>query len=364
MAEIFFTGFPGFLGSELVPRILARAAGDSAVCLVQPKFAALARQRAREIEARDPRCASRIRLVEGDITRPGLGLSGADLAALERDTAEIFHLAAIYDLSVRRAVGMKVNVDGTRNMLDAAAGCAGLRRFQYVSTCYVSGRYAGIFRESDLSKGQKFNNFYEETKYLAEVEVQERMRAGLPATIYRPAIVVGDSRTGDTQKYDGPYFAIRWLLKQPGVAVMPVVGDATRHRLNLVPRDFVIGAIAHLSGLPAAAGKVYQLADPEPLTIDEILTAVARATGRLMIRVPLPVGIAKAAIDWVPGVYRLMQIPSSTIDYFVHPTFYDSANTMADLAGTELRVPPLRSYLPTLVSFMKVHPELSSEAMA
>ena len=75
-------------------------------------------------------------------------------------------------------------------------------------------------------------------------------------------------------------------------------------------------------------------------------------------------GIAKAAIDWVPGVYRLMQIPSSTIDYFVHPTFYDPANTLADLKGTDLQVPPLRSYLPALVSFMRVHPELGSEAMA
>jgi len=120
---------------------------------------------------------------------------------------------------------MKVNVEGTRHMLDFADGCSSLRRFQYVSTCYVSGRYAGIFRETDLSKGQTFNNFYEETKYLAEVEVQEQMRQGLPATIYRPAIVVGDSRTGDTQKYDGPYFAIRWLLRQPGIAIMPVVGD-------------------------------------------------------------------------------------------------------------------------------------------
>jgi nucleoside-diphosphate-sugar epimerase len=362
MAKLFFTGFPGFLGSELVPRVLLRSEGDEAVCLVQPKFAALARQRARDIEAREPRCAGRIHLVEGDITRPGLGL--ADAVALQRETSEVYHLAAVYDLSVRRAVGMKVNVEGTRNLLDFAAGCAGLRRFQYVSTCYVSGRYAGIFRETDLAKGQAFNNFYEETKYLAEIEVRERMKGGLPATIYRPAIVVGDSRTGDTQKYDGPYFAIRWLLKQPGIAIMPVVGDSTRCRLNLVPRDFVIGAITYLSGQEKAVGKTYQLADPEPLTIDEILTAVAKATGRLMIRVPLPVGVAKAAIDWVPGVYRLMKIPSSTIDYFVHPTFYDPSNTLADLQGTDLRVPPLRSYLPTLVSFMRVHPELGSEAMA
>ena len=361
MSTLFFTGFPGFLGSELVPRVLGRSADDVALCLVQPKFAALARQRIQEIEARDPRLAGRVRLVEGDITRAGLGLT--DAAAIARDVSEVYHLAAVYDLSVPRSVGMKVNVDGTRHVLDFAETCSGLRRFQYVSTCYVSGRYAGIFRESDLVKGQKFNNYYEETKFLAEVEVQERMKNGLPATVYRPSVVVGDSHTGATQKYDGPYVAIRWLLRQPGVAIMPVVGDTTRTRLILVPRDFVIDALAYLSGLPAAVGKVYQLADPHPLTVDEILTAIAKATGRVVVRVPLPLGLAKAAINWVPGVYRLMQIPSSSIDYFVHPTFYDTTNVLTDLAGSGLEVPPLRSYIPTLVAFTKAHPEVSSEAM-
>lgn len=362
MATHFFTGFPGFLGSELVPRVLARSPEERAVCLVQPKFAALAAQRAKEIETREPGLAGRIRIVEGDITRPGLGL--ADIAALQREVAEVWHLAAVYDLSVPRAVGMKVNVDGTKHVLAFAESCAGLRRLQYVSTCYVSGRYAGIFRETDLVKGQKFNNFYEETKFLAEVAVQEAMKGGLPATVYRPAVVVGDSRTGETQKYDGPYFAIRWLLRQPGLAIMPVVGDTHRTRLNLVPRDFVLGAIAYLSALERSAGKVYQLADPEPPTIDEVLTLVAHAAHRLVVRVPLPVAVAKAAIDWVPGVYRLMQIPSSSIDYFVHPTYYDSSQTQADLAGSGLAAPPLRSYLPTLVSFMRAHPEVGSEAMA
>jgi thioester reductase-like protein len=362
MSTLFFTGFPGFLGSELVPRVLRRAEGDRALCLVQPKFTGLARQRIAEIEAREPKLAGRIQIAEGDITRAGLGLT--DAGALASDITEIYHLAAIYDLSVPRAVGMKVNVEGTRNMLDFAETCGGLRRFQYVSTCYVSGRYTGIFRERDLVKGQKFNNFYEETKFLAEVDVQERMKKGLPATIYRPSIVVGDSHTGATQKYDGPYFAIRWLLRQPGIAIMPVVGDTQRTRLNLVPRDFVMDALVYLSGLPQAVGKVYQLADPDPLTIDEILDAIAKATGRMVVRVPLPLGVAKAAIDWVPGVYKLMQIPSSSIDYFVHPTFYDSANTLADLAGSGIEVPPLRSYLSTLVAFTKAHPEVGSEAMA
>lgn len=361
MATHFFTGFPGFLGSELVPRVLARSPEEQVVCLIQRKFTDLALRRVQEIEARDPRAAGRIRLVEGDITQPGLGL--ADPALLQSEVTEVWHLAAIYDLSVRRKVGLQVNLEGTRNILDFAEGCAGLRRVQYVSTCYVSGKFAGIFRETDLAKGQVFNNSYEETKFLAEMEVRERMKRGLPATIYRPAVVVGDSRTGDTQKYDGPYYAIRWLLKQPGVAIMPVVGDSHRTRLNLVPRDFVTEAISYLSAQDKSLGKTYQLADSEPLTIDEILTAVAKATGRMMIRVPLPVGLAKAAIDWVPGVYRLMQIPSSTIDYFVHPTYYDTTNTRADLAGTGIEVPHLRSYLPTLVSFMRVHPELSSDAM-
>ena len=76
------------------------------------------------------------------------------------------------------------------------------------------------------------------------------MRAGMPATIYRPSIVVGDSRTGETQKYDGPYFAMQWLLRQKRVAIMPVVGSPSDTEFNVVPRDFVIDAITWLSGAP------------------------------------------------------------------------------------------------------------------
>jgi thioester reductase-like protein len=361
MATILFTGFPGFLGSELVPRVLARSAGDRAACLVQAKFAALARARAAALTARDPSLAGRIDLVEGDITAKGLAL--ADAGAIARDVAEIYHLAAVYDLSVPRALGLRVNVDGTRNVLDFAAACPALRRFQYVSTCYVSGRLPGTFREEDLQRGQAFNNAYEETKYLAEVLVQERMKAGLPATIYRPAIVVGDSASGATQKFDGPYFVIRWLLRQGRVAVLPTVGDVRASTVNLVPRDFVVGAIAYLSGREASRGRVYHLADPAPLTVDGLIDAIAAATGRRVLRVPLPLALAKGAIDRVPGVYRLMQIPSSAIDYFVHPTRYATDHAREDLAGSGLSVPPLPSYLDRLVAFVRDHPEIGAQAM-
>jgi thioester reductase-like protein len=343
---IFFTGFPGFLGAELLPRLLRRSPDMRARCLVQPKFAALARERA----AGNPR----IEIVEGDITAP--------FEIPTDDIVEIYHLAAIYDLMVKRDFGMRVNVDGTRHVLDFAERCRSLRRFQYISTCYVSGRYDGTFTELDLEKGQTFNNYYEETKYLAEVDVQKRMRGGLPATIYRPSVVVGDSRTGATQKYDGPYFVMQWLLRQPRLAFLPMAGNPKRHRFNVVPRDFIISAIEHLSALPQSLGRVYQLADPDPLTVDETVNAVAQATGRTVVRIPLTRGIAKFSLDHVPGVYRLMRIPSAAVDYFVHPTLYDTTNAQADLGA--LKIPRFRDYLPQLVDFVRAHPEIGSAAMA
>jgi thioester reductase-like protein len=362
MKAIIFTGFPGFLGSELVPRVLRRAADAQVICLVQPRFAALAKRRANEIEQSDPSHRGRIRIVEGDITQQDLGLPNA--AELARDTHEIFHLAAVYDVSVERELAMKVNVEGTRNVLAFAERVPDLRRLHHISTCYVSGRYPGRYTERDLDVGQQFNNAYEETKFLAEVAVHAAMKSGMKATVYRPSIVVGDSRTGATQKYDGPYYVIRWVLRQPKIAIMPVIGRPERFHVNIVPRDYVVGAIDRLSGMDVSAGKVYQLADPEPLSVDGFLRALARATQHRIIRIPLPLRIAKEAIDRVPGVFALMKIPSSVVDYFVHPTEYTNIEAVRDLQGTAVLPPHVDEYLPTLVDFVRRHPDITSAAMA
>ena len=346
MPSIFFTGVPGFLGSELLPRVLGRT-DDDALCLVQPKFRALAEQRI------PPKFAGRIRLVEGDITQ---ALDHVDA----RDIREVWHLAAVYDLAVPRDAGMRINVEGTRRVLDLAARAPRLERVHYFSTCYVSGRYPGVWREDDLEKGQKFNNFYEETKQLAEVEVRKR---GLPSTIYRPSVVVGDSATGATQKFDGPYFVLQWLMRQPKIAVLPVVGRPSRYRFNVVPRDFVMNAIEYLSALPQSVGKTYAIADPSPLTVDETIETLAEAGDRKVIRVPLTKGIAKGSLQYVPGVYRLLRIPPTAVDYFVHPTLYDTTNSTADLAGSRIVAPRLRDYMPRLVEFWRAHREIGSAAM-
>jgi thioester reductase-like protein len=361
MDILLFTGFPGFLGRELLPRVLARRPSAEALCVVQAKFAGQAREAAEELGRRLPHTQGRIRLVTGDICQGGLGL---DAGSWLDGVVELHHLAAVYDLGVSREVGTAVNVVGTRNVLDLAERCRRLERLHYVSTCYVSGRYPGRFTEEDLERGQAFNNLYEETKHRAEVEVRARMRGGLPATIYRPAITVGDASTGVTQKYDGPYFAIQWLLRQPGkLAVMPVVGDLTSH-INVVPRDFVVAAIAHLAGLPGSSGQTYQLADPAPLTAREMLAAIGRALGKRLVLLPLPVGLAKAAIEKVPGVYRLLRIPAPLIDYFVHPTSYDTRNAAEGLSGSGIACPPFTAYVDRLVAFVRAHREVGAAPMA
>ncbi len=362
MGILLFTGFPGFLGSALLPRVLSRAPEHRAACLVQSKFADLARRRARELETTHKEIEGRIDLVEGDITLPGLGLKTP--AGFDRSVVEIYHLAAIYDLGVKREFAMKINVEGTRRVLDFAGECPALKRFQYISTCYVSGTHHGDFSESHLDCGQRFHNFYEETKFLAEVDVQKRMRQGLPTTIYRPAIVVGDSTTGSTQKYDGPYSLIRLLLRQPKMAVMPMIMGAGKAEVNVVPRDFVLDAMTFLSGRPESRDCVFQLADPNPLTVNEMLEELTRATGRRVVRIPLPLGLAKFSLRYVPGVEWLLQIPPDSLEYFMHPGHYLTAETQAALASGGIRCPRFPEYAGRLVKFVEAHPEIGAAAMA
>src|SRR5699024_5819862 len=136
--------------------------------------------------------------------------------------------------------------------------------------------------------------------FLAEREVAAARDAGLPTTIYRPAIVVGDHRTGKTQKFDGPYFLINWLLRQPKLAAIPSVSGSSMARFNVVPCDFIIDAIDHLSGLEVSLNRPYQLCAPNPLTVDEPLDATAQAVDRRLLHVPFSPALAATLLERVP----------------------------------------------------------------
>lgn len=362
MRTLLLTGFPGLLGSALLPRLLRADGGLEAICLVQERYLPAARSRVGALATVEPGLARRIRLEPGDITRPGLGLEAP--ASVARQVRQIHHLAALYDVTATRERAHRVNVEGTRNVLDFAGSCPRLERLHYMSTCYVSGRRPGVVREDELEGAGPFNNVYEETKHHAEVAVRARMDAGLPATVYRPAIVVGDSRTGRTRKYDGPYFVIRFLDRQPGVALMPMVGEPRRTRVNVVPLDFVADAMAHLAGLDASKGRAYHLADPDPLTVDGMLREVARGLGKPVLRIPLPGGLVRRALEVVPGLERWAGVPAEALDYFTHPARYDPSNTLRDLEGSGIRVPRFGDYVDILVDFVRRNPDVRPDAMA
>ena len=356
------TGFPGFLGSALLPLLLARREDARAVCVVQARHRDEAERRVLEIESAHHHTIDRIELRNGDITHPGLGLdAGPDLLD---EVSEVWHLAAVYDLAVGEAVARRVNVDGTARVLDLCASLPALRRLQYVSTCYVSGRHQGEYAEDDLDTGQPFRNHYEATKFEAEVLVRKAMADGLPATVYRPGIVVGDSRTGRTQKYDGPYYLAAFLRRQPlPVAVVPAVGDPDRVRVCLVPRDFVVAAMDELSVLDVSDGRTYALTDPAPPTVREVVDAFARHLAKKVVWLPLPLGLTRTVVGSVPGMERLLGVPAESLEYFASPTTYSTRNTDDDLAGTGLRCPEFGTYAGRLLAFMDAHPEVGSEAM-
>ena len=359
---LLLTGFPGFLASALLPRLLSRRPGARAVCVVQQHHLAEARLRLVELEDVHPDVAGRVDLAVGDVTAPGLGLEEAWLR--QDGVTEVWHLAAVYDLAVPPEPARRVNVEGTARVLDLCGSLPDLERLHHVSTCYVSGRYDGDFPEDGLEQGQPFRNHYESTKYDAERLVRAAIADGLPATIYRPGIVVGDSATGETQKYDGPYFIAQFLARQPGpVALVPRVGDPDAVRVCLVPRDFVVDAMDALSVLDASVGRTYALTDPDPPTVRQVVDRFARHLGKRVTWVPLPLGPTHALIDQVPGVERLLGLPAEAVDYFASPTTYSTTNTTTDLAGTDVRCPSFETYADRLLDYRETHPEVSAEAM-
>jgi nucleoside-diphosphate-sugar epimerase len=176
-------------------------------------------------------------------------------------------------LAVDQKLARAVNLEGTKNVNEFARSIQGLNRYNYVSTCYVAGRRTGKILETELQHDAGFRNYYEETKYLAEVEV-ETLKEEIPVTIFRPSVVVGDSGTGETAKYDGIYYLIHYLRKAPWLLRFVNVGNADV-RLNLVPVDFVVDGIAALLVDEQAVGKTVALADPHPLTTSALFDAIA-----------------------------------------------------------------------------------------
>ena len=350
---IFLTGFPGFIAERLVKRL---AKPDTQFfLLVQPQFLEKARRDIENFSAEAETPIENFAIIEGDITKKNLGISAEDLETVRRETTDVFHLAAIYDLGIARDPAFAVNVEGTKNVNDFAQSVPNLRRYNYVSTCYVAGKRAGIIRENELAHDAEFRNFYEETKYLAEMEV-EKLKAELPITIFRPSVVVGDSQTGETAKYDGIYYVVFYLKKFPSLLRLINVGNKDV-KLNLVPVDFVVEGIAALSKDEAAKGKTIALADPNPLTTEEICNEISEAMiGKKSVLTP-PMKFVEWSLN-LPFSPVFSGLPLSGVPYFFVPQTYDTSISEELLKKHHITCPNFRDYVRTLLKFVEENPKL------
>ena len=350
---LFITGFPGFIANRLLERLAEKDCRF--ILLVQPSLATRAAEEIARICDLTAKKAEDFRVVEGDITEPSLGLSASDLELVQQETTRVFHLAAIYDLAVPRELAMRVNPGGTRNVLALARSLPHLQQFHHVSTCYVAGKRVGMILETELQHDAGYRNYYEESKYLAEMEV-ESAKSELPITIHRPAVVCGNSQTGETGKYDGVYYLINYLLRWPSGLSLINIGNH-EVSLNLVPVDFVVDAMTALAFDEKAIGQTLQLADPAPLTTNQLFNAIAKSIDDRHSRVTAPASLVYFFL-MLPGAPPITHLPHHAVPYFFVKQLYDSTHAQQLLARHGIQCPPFETYVDKIVDFARENPVL------
>ncbi len=340
--EAFVTGYPGFIGKRLVKYLAKKNPQGRITLLVQPKFVKEAQGYAAEIEG------AKVDVLSGDIVDMHLGLAGPEYQRLVQQTTHIFHLAAISYLGMPHDVARKVNVEGTRGVLELARACGRLERLVYFSTTYVSGDRVGVIAEDELELGQGFRNAYEETKYEAE-RLVAKAKQNLPITIIRPSTVVGDSETGEIDRFEGPYYLGMLLVLSPLVLPLPLPGNGVAP-LNVVPVDFVVEATWVLAQKPEAAGKTVHLVDPNPMSARRVYELIAERANRKLPRFTLSARAADLFLR-IPGVEKLARPQRAAIQYVNHLVLYNCHTALELLDGTGVRCPPLATYLDKLIDF-------------
>ncbi len=365
MSTYFVTGATGFLGRHLVDRLLRRADCTRVYVLVRSRSA----ERLAELTAHLPRREAIVPVI-GDLAQPGLGIDpGQVLDPLDH----VVHLGAVYDFSATDQDHEDANVVGTRNVI-AFAEQASARWLHHVSSIAVAGDHHGTFSEADFDLGQGLPSPYHATKFEAERLVREQ--TAVPWRVYRPGAVVGDSRTGEMDKVDGPYYflsAIRRLGRLPArlPLAMPDLGVT-----NIVPVDYVVDAMDHLMHAEAESGSTYHLVSPRPQTLVEVYNRFAEALNAPRVVATVPVRwtaplrrlgrasgrVARSTVDFLPGgkqareaVLTEVGIPPQVIPHMSLPTTFASHATQVALRGTGIEPPAFGDYAARLVRYWAEH---------
>ena len=358
----FVTGATGFIGKRLVKKLLERKGAVVHFLLrkeSEGKVAGL-----REFWGVG---ATRAIPVFGDLTAKKLGVSAEDIKALKGQIDHFHHLAAVYDLEADAESQIVVNVDGTRNTVEFAKAI-GAGHFHHVSSIAAAGLYEGVFREDMFDEAEGLDHPYFMTKHESEKIV--RLECKLPWTVYRPAAVVGDSRTGEMDKIDGPYYFFKLIQRMRQILPpwMPSVG-LEGGRINIVPVDFVVNALDHISHQKRASGGCFHLVDPMGYRVGDVLDILSKAAhapkmnlfvnAALLGFIPKSVKKGLMALAPVRRVYRaVMQdlgLPEDMMTFVNYPTRFDCRETTAALKGSGIACPDLKDYAWRLWDYWERH---------
>jgi thioester reductase-like protein len=344
---ILVTGFPSFRGRKMVEHLLSVEPKSLVYVLIHPKFAPQAREALDQL-ARDQR--DRVVAFEGDAAAIDLGLSGKEYLELASRVRHIHHLAQVTYPGVSRKMAEAVNIGATREIIELGRACTKLTSIVMHSSATVSGNRTGLVLEEELEARQTFRSVVEETLARSERLIRGAM-ADLPIVVVRPTQIVGDSRTGEVDRFDGPYLLILLIVSSPQdfPVLLPTRGDAP---MNLVPIDYVVQAARLIGTKPQAVGRTFHLTDPRPLTVRQMFQLVAQSGGKRLPGGFIPSRVTKALLS-TPGVHLLSKSPRAFIDVIATPVRSDTRNTDDILAGHELHCPPFESYVDELVSFVK-----------
>jgi NAD(P)-dependent dehydrogenase (short-subunit alcohol dehydrogenase family) len=361
--QYFVTGATGFIGKRLVKALLQRRHA-TVHFLLRP-----------ESEDKVPALreywgvgADRAIPVYGDLTAKRLGVSAQALKRLKGRIDHCYHLAAIYDLSADAPAQIAVNVEGTRHLVEFAEAI-GAGHLHHVSSIAAAGLYEGVFREDMFEEAEGLEHPYFMTKHESEKIVREESK--VPWTVYRPALVVGDSRTGEMDKIDGPYYFFKLIQRMRQILPpwMPSIG-IEGGRINIVPVDFVVAALDHISHLGSGLdGRCFHLVDPQGYRVGDVLDIIGKAAHapkmNLFVNAALlgfvPKSVKKGLMALAPvrrvksAVLNDLGLPEDMLTFINFPTRYDCREALAALKGSGIECPRLETYAWRLWDYWERH---------
>ncbi|MBV8471160.1 MAG: SDR family oxidoreductase [Burkholderiaceae bacterium] len=358
----FVTGATGFIGKRLVKKLLARR-GSRVYFLIRES----SRAKLAELLAYWGVSEQRAVPVFGDLTAARLGIADEQVEQLKGKIGHLYHLAAVYDLSADVQSQVRANIDGTRAMLEFAhAVDAG--HLHHMSSIAAAGLYEGVFREDMFEEAEGLEHPYFRTKHDSEKLVRTDCRR--PWTVYRPALVVGDSQTGEMDKIDGPYYFFKLIqrLRQILPPWMPSIG-LEGGRINIVPVDFVVAALDHISHQQKSGGACFHLVDPVGYRVGDVLDIFAKAAHApkmsLFVNAALlgfiPRGVKKSLMALAPmrrvrnAVMKDLGLPDDVMQFINYPTRFDCRATDAALKGSGIACPKLNDYAWRLWDYWERH---------